>query len=85
MCPTPNQRLEVSLLCVEYVVCDESLKNWYKKSQNSSKYPEFCIDLHRKMVGKISYYFAKLGPFSNGIRNPKKHSKYTKFREYEMS
>ena len=41
--PTPNQRLEVSLLCVEYVVCDESLKNWYKKSQNFSKYPEFCI------------------------------------------
>jgi len=28
MCPTPNQRLEVSLLCVEYVVCDESLKNF---------------------------------------------------------
>jgi hypothetical protein len=43
------------------------------------------IDLHRKMAGKISYNFAKLGPFSNGIRNPKKHSKYTKFRECEMS
>ncbi len=58
-------------VCVEYVVCDESLKNWYKKSQNFSKYPEFCIDWHRKMAGKMSYNFAKLGPFLNGIRNPK--------------
>ncbi len=38
------------------------------------------------MAGKISYNFAKFGPFSNGIRNPKKkHLKYTKFRVCEMS
>ncbi len=50
----------------------------HRISQNTA---EFCIDLHRK----ISYNFAKFGPFSNGIRNKKKHSKYTKFRVYEMS
>ncbi len=50
----------------------------HRISQNTM---EFCIDLHRK----ISYNFAKFGPFSNGIRNKKKHSKYTKFRVYEMS
>jgi hypothetical protein len=50
----------------------------HRISQNTA---EFCMDLHRK----ISYNFTKFGPFSNGIRNKKKHSKYTKFRVYEMS
>ncbi len=50
--------------------CCHSLKKIGITSDRiSQNITEFCIDLHRK----ISYNFAKFGPFSNGIRNKKKH------------